>query len=189
MEAMLKKIKKELDELYVSREKALRLQREIIAICRGAIRDVQNGKTKQAAVKSKQIHKKVVECRKSCVKFPGLADDILGPAYQEYAELDIFLAASKKKKLPKLDMPAKYYVLGLGDAIGELKRRGIELLAQGKLKDAERVYEELEDLNSAYSQFVYPNSLIPGLKHKQDVASKVLADFHNVIQSHKATRR
>lgn len=186
---MMKQIKKELDGLYVAREKGLRLQREIIAICRGAIRDVQNGKTKQASVKSKQIHKKVMECRKVCVQFPGLADDLLGPAYQEYAELNLFLALSKNKKLPKLDMPAKYYVLGLGDAIGELKRAGIELLAQGKLKEAERIYAELDDLSAEYSQLVYPNSLIPGLKHKQDVASKVLADFHSVIQSHKATRR
>jgi translin len=185
---MLKRLRKELDDTVVAREKALRTQRETIPLCAQAIRDIQKGNYTSAEKAVKQVAAKLKAAEAVLKRYPELKDNILGPAYQEYAELSIFLNFMKKHELPTLKVPAKFYLLGLGDAIGELKRVGLELLAEHKLKQAEELGEELENLYFIFSQMVYPNALIPGLKQKQDVARKVLNDFHNLILSHKLTR-
>jgi translin len=182
---MLKKVKKELDAVCSARERAIKVQREIVPLCAQAIRDIQKNKYQEARGKLKKIEGKIRGSQKILKKYPEVADILLGPAYQEFAELSIFLGYIKNRKLPKVNVPAKYYLLGLGDAIGELKRVGLELLAQHKLKEAEKLEAELKDLYFEFSQYVYPNAVVPGLKHKQDVAQKILADFHNLIQSYK----
>ena len=83
----------------------------------------------------------------------------------------------------------KFYLLGLGDAIGELKRIGMELLSEHKLKQAEKLADDLENLYFEFSQSVYPNSIIPRLKHKQDVARQVLNVLHEEILRYKAIKK
>ena len=106
---------------------------------------------------------------------------MLGSAYQEYAELMTYLSVVRTGKLPRVAVPAEYYLTGLGDAIGELKRYALELLAKGKRKEAEELYESLEDLYAEYASLAYPGSIVPGLKRKQDVARKVLNDLRETL--------
>jgi translin len=185
---MLAKVRKELDAAFAARERAVKAQREIIPMCAQAIRDIQKKKYTDAERKLKEVERKIKEVEGILHSYPEVVNSILGPSYQEYAELAIFLSYMKDKKLPMLNVPAKFYLTGLGDAIGELKREGLELLAEHKLKEAEKLADELEDLYFEFSQYVYPNTVVPGLKHKQDIARRVLNDYHNLILSHKLTR-
>lgn len=178
---MIKKVSAELEDMANARDEAIKLQREIVPWCAQAIRDVQKKKFSEAEEKIKRIEKRINETEKILKKYPEIVNSVLGSSYQEYAELKIFLSYLKEKKLPKINVPSKYYLLGLGDAIGELKREGMEMLAVGKEKEAERLYEELEDLYYEFSQYVYPNSIVPGLKQKQDVARMVLNKFREQI--------
>ncbi len=174
---MMKKIISELDEKVKVREEALKAQREIIPLCAQAIRDVQKGKVDKAWKSAKKIDMKIKRIEKLLKKHPDMVKPVLGTAYQEYAELMIFLNYLKNKKLPVLSIPAEYYLLGLGDAIGELKRVGMQFLAEGRIREAEGLYDELEELYYKFSEFVYPNSIVPGLKQKQDTARRVLNAF------------
>jgi len=174
---LIKKIIRELDEKVKVREEALKAQREIIPLCAQAIRDVQKNKKKKALGKVKKIDAKIKKVEKLLKKHPDMVKPVLGIAYQEYAELMILLNYLENKKLPSLNIPAEYYLLGLGDAIGELKRVGMQFLAQGKIEEAEELYNELEELYYNYSEFVYPNSIVPSLKQKQDVSRRVLNSF------------
>ena len=90
--------------------------------------------------------------------------------------------------MPKVDVPPKFYLLGLGDAIGELKRVGMELLSAHKTKEAQALKEELEDLYYEFSKKTYPNAIVPGLKPKQDAMRRVLNDYNDSIHRHKMTR-
>lgn len=184
----LKNIKKELQEIQDLREKAIKIEREIVPICAQAIRDIQKNKYNEAGVKISRIREKINKCEKILNGHPEIIVNILGPAYQEYAELAIFLSYIKKRKLPKLNIPAKFYLLGLGDAIGELKRVCVEYLAEGRIDEAEKLADKLEDLYFELSQHVYPNAIVPGLKRKQDIARKVLNALYNQIITHKLMR-
>ena len=187
-EVMLSKIHHELERMLNARERAFHIQREIVPLCAQAIRDIQKEKYSLAEKNLKRIRKLIKKVELLLRDYPDLLYNILGAGYQEYAELSIFLSYVKKRKLPKLDVPPRYYILGLGDAIGELKREGMSLLSRHKLKEAERLKEELEDLYYEFSKKTYPNSLVPGLKPKQDAMRRVLNDYNDSIHSHKMTR-
>ncbi len=176
---MLKKIKKELDERMKVREEALKMQRNVVPLCAQAIRSLLAGKKKQAKNKLKEAEKIIKKAEKLLKKHPDLVKTVLGNAYQEYAEAMILASYLEMKKLPEVKVPAEYYLTGLGDAIGELKRFGMQLLARGKVEEAGELLKSMEDLYYEFSQFVYPGSIAPGLKKKQDVARAVLNSFQD----------
>ena len=185
---MLEIVKRELEQMYQARERAIKINREIVPLCAQAIRDIQKDQYKRAEKNLQKIKRLVKKSERILARYPDVLVNVLSSAYQEYAELSIFLSYLKTKKLPKIDVPPRFYILGLGDAIGELKRVGMELLSRHKVKEAERLREELEDLFYEFSKNTYPNSLVPGLKPKQDAMRRVLNDFNNAILSYRSTR-
>jgi len=185
---MLKKARKELDKMTQARESALKVQRDIVPLCSSAIKDIHHNRRASAIKKLQKVKQKIKQVETLLKKYPEIVNSVLGAAYQEYAELMIFLKYTSTGKLPELNIPAKFYVLGLGDAIGELKRLGMEHLACHDIEKAEKLEGNLEDLYFSLADFNYPGPVVPGLKHKQDVARKVLNDFHNQILAFKLTR-
>lgn len=186
---MLKKIETRLNRALGAREKALRVQRETIPLCAAAIKDIHRNQYAAAAAKVKKVKKKIAAAERILRKYPEIRDSVLGAAYQEYAELGIFLSCIKTQKLPKPDVPAKYYLLGLGDAIGELKRAAVDMLGRGKLAEAEKLEADLEKIYANFVSLSYPNAIVPGLKRKQDIARAVLNALHDQIAAHKIARR
>jgi len=186
---MLQKTKKELEKKFAAREKALKLQREALPLCSAAIRNVHKNKLTAAKQKIAKIRGLIKKMEHVLKKHPDLIGSTIGIIYQEYAELRIYLSFLQTGTLPKLNVPEKYFVTGLADAIGELKRYVLELLSEGKLKDAVKMEEKLEDLYYQLSSLNYPNSIVPGLKRKQDVARNVLNELHKQIISYKLTTR
>lgn len=186
---MINKILKKLDKKTEVRETALKKQRKIVPLCAQSIRNVQKGDYKKARKSIKEIEKEIKEIEKILKNYPDLINSVLGTPYQEYAELMILTNYLKTKKLPELNIPPQYYLTGFGDAIGELKRVAMDLLAEGKLKEAEELAEELEELNYLFSKQVYPNSIVPGLKQKQDVARRILNNLHEQIVNYKIKKQ
>ncbi len=183
------KILKQLDKKVEVREKALKKQRKIVPLCAQAIRDVQKNKVKKAEKSVKEIEKIIKEIEKDLEEYPDLKNSVLGTPYQEYAELMILITYLKNKRLPELNIPPQYYLTGLGDAIGELKRTAMDYLGQGDLKKAEGLYKELEELNYLFSKQVYPNSIVPGLKQKQDAARRILNNLYEQIVNYKIKKQ
>ncbi len=178
---VLKKVEGELDKKFEARERALKANREIVPTCARAIRLVQLRKFGQAREEAERIKRRIKEIEKMLKQYPDLRDSVLGSAYQEYAELVVYLGMVEKGRIVDPGVPAKYFLLGLGDAIGELKRYALELAAAGEHEKARSLYESLEDLYAEYAGLAYPNSIVPGLKHKQDVARKVLNDLKETL--------
>ncbi|MFW5902342.1 MAG: hypothetical protein ACOCTT_00430 [archaeon] len=182
---MLNKIKEELEKNYQKREKVLKKRRNILPLCQEGVKCIHNNEFEKAEKKRKKAQKILNECESELKESPVLKDKALGISYQEYAELCILKEYLEKRNLPKIDIPPKYYLTGLGDAIGELKRHTMDKLGEGNIKEAEEIEEELEKLYTKFKRFSYPNSIVPNLKRKQDVARKVLNDLHDNIISAK----
>ncbi|MBS3060522.1 MAG: hypothetical protein J4432_03370 [DPANN group archaeon] len=181
----LAQIKQELDVIQDVRDKLIKDSREIIPACAKAIREFQKGKTAEAKAQLQTIDGKIRKLEASHKEHPELVAQMLGAAYQEYAELAILISFYESRKLPNLNVPSEAYLTGMGDAIGELKRVAMDMLGRAEIKDAEQLYNDLEDLYAEYSQLVYPGSIVPGLKPKQDMARKTLNNLHDLIISSK----
>jgi translin len=98
-------------------------------------------------------------------------------AHQEYAEAKTLLALVEESRFvspEEISVPSIDYVLGLADVIGELRRRALDSLREGKVKTAEKclylmeeIYVELMAMDEAYM-------LVPGLRRKSDVARHLI---------------
>lgn len=184
----LESIKKELEEEYRAREKAIGMQRRIIETCARAIRDLHKPDFESAGKKLEDAKALIKETERALEKYPETAERMLSISYQEFAELQILLSYMRERKLPepkRIGVPSKYYLLGMADAVGELKRQAMEMLASGDVKGAEKLYNELQEIYYEFSTFVFPSSIVPALKMKQDAMRKILNDLHSQIMAQK----
>jgi len=98
-------------------------------------------------------------------------------AFEEHAEACILLTLIQENRFPtpkEIEVPVTPYVLSLGDVIGELRRRALNLIRKGKVDQAEKnlewmelIYSELTSLDDAYI-------IVKGLRRKGDVARRLI---------------
>ncbi len=182
---MLDKIEKELEDAYEKREEVLKKRRDILPLCQEGIKAIHQENFPGVEKKKKKAHRIIKECEEILEGRPVLMDKALGKSYQEYAELCIVKSYLEDKELPEIDVPDRYYLTGLGDAIGELKRFAMDKLGEGDIETAEEMKRRLENLYVKFNRFSYPNSMVNNLKRKQDVARKVINDLNDNIVSAK----
>lgn len=102
---------------------------------------------------------------------------LVNTAFEEYAEAHVFLGLVKERRFigpEELKVPVVPYVLGLGDVVGELRRRALDSLRKGDVEAAEeclqlmeQIYVELTAMDDAYM-------LVHGLRRKCDVARHII---------------
>ncbi|MDH5449797.1 MAG: hypothetical protein OEX77_02690 [Candidatus Bathyarchaeota archaeon] len=111
-------------------------------------------------------------------KYPDLVHTgIVDAAYQEYAEAHTFLTLVRQRRFPdprKLNVPSIPYVLGLGDVIGELRRRSLDLLRKGDVRAAEKCLETMEHIYVEITAMDDAYLLVSGLRRKCDIARRVI---------------
>ena len=142
----LNKIAKSLEDIQNAREFLLKNTREIIILCSRSIiavhkGDLRTGKNnlKQADILLKRYKKKATE---------GLRRYLITPE-QEFVEAACLIAIVEKKEIPsdeRLSVMPESYILGLLDCIGELKRMVFDQIRIGKVDEAGRVFEVMENL-------------------------------------------
>lgn len=97
-------------------------------------------------------------------------------ALQELAEAAILLALVHDDELPDPDdmgITGNAYLLGMADAIGELRRFALEKLREGEVDEAKGYLEMMEEIFLVIMRFDFPDALIP-IRRKQDVARSLL---------------
>lgn len=176
----LKRAEKALEKLYGEKERIMPLQRKAVAACASSIRAVHTGNIGKAKKGKKRVEKMLSAMGKMAAKQPRLAGFLSTP-YQEYAELGVLLSMVESGKMPSLDVPADAYVLGTLDAIGELKRVCMELLARGELGKAMKLFGKMERIYYAMEGYSFPNSVVSGMKHKQDAMKGTLEKLHHTL--------
>jgi len=123
----------------------------------------------------RDLFSKIGEASKNNVDL--LYSGIVDAAYQEYSEAYILLTLVKEDRFisfEEIGAPMSSYVLGLGDVIGELRRKVLDSLREGETPHAEKyleimdlIYTELTGMGDAYF-------LLSGLRRKCDVARKII---------------
>ncbi|MEM0201654.1 MAG: hypothetical protein QXR73_00555 [Candidatus Micrarchaeaceae archaeon] len=96
---------------------------------------------------------------------------------QEYAEAFIFYSVISNDKVPdsaETGVGDRAYLLGMMDAIGELKREVFESLSKGGATTARGYVNAMRDMYDACAGIRYQEHVLPGFRRKQDVARALI---------------
>ncbi len=97
-------------------------------------------------------------------------------AMAEFAETVIYDYASRGEEIPSysiLDITPSAWVMGLADAVGELRRDLLNDLMKDDIDGAGRIFSSMETLSDALMTFDVKDSVIP-IRRKQDIARGIM---------------
>jgi len=105
--------------------------------------------------------------------FAGYTQDAL----KEFAEASIVRALVGNLPLPSPeDLGLEYatYLNGLAEAVGELRRRCLDLLRQGYSEETERLLTCMDDIYGVLVTLDYPDAITNGLRRQTDLVRGIL---------------
>ena len=175
LEDIANRIESRLEEKDQVREVAIKSSRAINRLSGSIVHQIHKGEDVRA-----MMHEALDEThrlRSLLEDYPEIWESgLVEGALQELAEAAILLALIKDEAFPDPDemgIPGAAYLLGLADAIGELRRFALEKLREGEAKEARKYLDLMEDMFLVLMRFDYPDALVP-IRRKQDVARSLL---------------
>jgi translin len=107
------------------------------------------------------------------VRFAGYLQD----AQKEYAEANITFAVVTGAELPtpgSLGIEDAPYLNGMAEAIGEARRRVLDILRTGEVDEGERLLGAMEDMYGVLVTMDYPDAITLNLRRSTDVARTLI---------------
>jgi translin len=101
----------------------------------------------------------------------------LQDAQKEYAEANLTMALVTGTDLPgpqDLDVEDAAYLGGMSDAIGEGRRRILDLLRGGEVEPAERLLATMEEMYGVLVTMDYPDAITMNLRRVTDVSRSLI---------------
>jgi len=171
-------VRDELDSKYTAREAAIRLGRPIIQASSKAIRALHRNERDTARDLMDEAKGLVDQLRSALDGHDDLARSALSyDAVKEYAEAELTAALLAHEPLPSpadLGIHAVPYLKGLGEAVGEQRRRLLDQLRKGDLDGAESTFEDMEVVHDLLTSLDYPDGMTAGLRRTTDVARALI---------------
>ncbi len=168
-------IEARLDEKDEVRELALKSSRAIARLSSAAIHSLHKGEDADASLR--EAREEAMKLRSVLEEHPDLYHSgFVENALQELCEASIVYAIAHGSPLPgpkECSATDASYLLGLGDAVGELRRFALEGLRRGDVAGAADHLKKMEDIFDALVRFDYPTALV-ALKRKQDIARSLI---------------
>jgi translin len=169
------------------REQIIKNSRELVRISRSIVVNTHNSNdVKDLIQQSKEIVNNIISMLKI---YPDLIDSARN-ALQEYAEAFIFNLILTENRIPsfmELNIDPASYLLGISDALGELKREIIKKIDQWNVDEAAKLLELMRSINSELSKWDLPDAIAPGLRHKVDVNRHLIEDLEMILSEAKRT--
>jgi translin len=171
-------VRNELDTKYAARELALRNSRPIIRNSANAIRALHRGESELARDLMDQVKELIAEAEEGIaghwdIYHAGFFYD----AVKEYAEAELTAALLAHEPIPSpldLGIDSVPYLKGLGEAVGEQRRRLLDQLRKGDLDGAERTFGDMEIVHDLLTSLDYPDGMTSGLRRTTDVARALI---------------
>ncbi len=178
LESIAESLHRDLEARTAARDRALAHARQLVRACAHAIRAVHRGDREQAAERLAAARTLADALRTDLAAFPelyyaGYTQDAL----KEFAEASIVAALVDGGDLPTpeaLGIPASAYVRGLAEAVGELRRRVLDLLRHGHSPEVERLLGVMDDIYAVLVTMDYPDAVTLGLRRLTDIARSLL---------------
>jgi translin len=175
---LTRSIQAKLDEKSAARERALPAARRSIRASANAIRAIHRLDFETAgsliAESRAALEEGLAAVRDHAeIRHAGYLQD----AEKEYAEANLTLALVRGTALPSptdLDVEEAPYLNGVSEAIGEGRRRVLDLLRTGEVAEAERLLDAMEELYGMLVTMDYPDAITMNLRRSTDVARSLI---------------
>lgn len=175
------------------REQAIRLARDVIRYSGWAVTALHKGSLEEALEHLKSAEEAASRLREIIQPYPELANaGFANNAFSEYVEARLFIdvvTGSGIKGPQELGVGVVPYLQGLGDLVGELRRLALELVRSGRFDAAWRLLELMEAVYLELRSLDYPEALLPGVRHKADVARRLVDDTKALLADLESRRR
>ena len=178
LDAVEASVRTELDAKFSSRELALKNCRRIIRSSANAIRALHRSEPDRAADLLAEVKGLIAETEASLADHPDVHyAGFFYDAVKEYAEAELTRALLADEPVPlpdDLGLDAVPYLKGLGEAVGELRRRLLDQLRVGSLDDAGETFRQMETIIELLTALDYPDGMTGGLRRTTDVARSLI---------------
>jgi translin len=166
----LAKISKSLESSLEKREHLIKNTRQILILCSESIIDCHKSDIR-SATKKIQIAKKLLEQYRK--KINGNLYKYLITPEQEFVEAVSLMAILQNKQVPSVEslrVSDESYVLGLLDCIGELRRDVYDKIRVGRVSEAKKFFDIMEELYLQLYPLAYFDKIVKEVRKKLDVA-------------------
>jgi translin len=186
-----------LDGKFAARELALKNCRRIIRGSANAIRSLHRGEGEAAVELLAEVRELIAEAESSLVEHRDIYHaGFFYDAVKEYAEAELTAALLAGTPLPlpdEIGVHAVPYLKGLGEAVGEQRRRLLDQLRKGELDAAEATFHDMEVIHDLLASLDYPDGMTSGLRRTTDVARSLIersrADLTTTIVQERLRRQ
>ena len=193
MKDNIQKILSYLDNQEKTRDELLDISNRARRKSSSAISALHRGDDEEAVEKLQKIQEDIKKINRILTKEPKFSDHgAVITAHREFAEATIFKEIKDEKKVPDPDNLAVLYpayAQAMAEAVGELRRHFLNLLRKDETEKAQKIHDKMEKIFDLLEQFDYPDSILPGMKHRKDMVRKVLektrADITRAIREKK----
>ena len=162
-----------LDARFAAREKGITGSRRVIRASANGIRALHRREWDEASSLIGTAEAELMEITKALADHPEMVHaGFVSDAAKEYAEARITEAVFKGEQIPTfkdLAIDPVPYLHGLGEAVGEMRRRMLDLLRDERLDEAEKTLEEMDDIVDMLASVDYPDGMTNGLRRTTDV--------------------
>ena len=174
--AVAESVTSDLDAKFAAREIALASSRRAIRACANAIRALHRNDDAAELLGTAQTE--LTKAVEAAADHPDLLSaGFVHDAAKEYSEARITAALFEGQPLPEpasLGVGAAAYLNGLGEAVGELRRRLLDRLRHDKVGEAEELFAVMEELQGLLETIDYPDAMTGGLRRTTDVARSLV---------------
>ncbi len=178
IEKISEQIRQSFEAHTAAREQALAQTRTLTRHCSNAIRAVHRQERKKAEEDLAEARKLADALRSGLKEYPGLYfAGYTQDALKEYAEANIVFALVGNGKLPTpqaLGLEEATYLKGLAEAVGELRRRCLDILRHGHSDEAERLLGHMDDIYAVLVGMDYPEAVTGGLRRLTDLCRGII---------------
>lgn len=167
-----------LDDRFAARERGITGSRDVIRSSANAIRSLHRGEfydAERLIAKAGSLLAEITD---------GLADhqDILHAGFvtdaaKEYAEARLTAAIFGGAPLPTaadLGLDPVPFLHGLGETVGECRRRMLDRLRAGQIEEAERLLGAMDAIVDLLATMDYPDGMTSGLRRTTDVSRSLV---------------
>jgi translin len=202
LDGISEELRARFDARVQARERALPASRRAIRSCANAIRAIHRGEFDLAHGLMDEARAAIDEGLGAVAEHPDLRfAGYLQDAQKEYAEARLTEAVVVRDgEVPppdELGVEDAPYLNGMAEAIGEARRRVLDLLREGRVDDGDAVLSAMEDLYAVLVTMDFPDAITGNLRRSTDVArtliektrgdlavARVSQDLHDALDRH-----
>ncbi|MBN1667152.1 MAG: haloacid dehalogenase [Anaerolineales bacterium] len=173
LDEIVEQIHQDFETRTKARDQALQQARILTRHCAKAIRAVHRDEYPLAQEFLDKAGQLVHELAINLADFPdifyaGYTQD----AFKEFAEAQIVMALVKHQPLPtpeELGLNYATYLKGLAEAVGELRRRCLDIIRHSHSAEAEHLLSQMDEIYAILVTMDYPDAITGGLRRLTDL--------------------